>query len=284
MSKIEKRRLEGDRVRDMPRKSIRRRVRVQPSGQVRPAPSFGSLLNQVNVRVATNASKTGGTRSGGYVLTMMSPRQKILLYSGLALAGAWLVAWAAVSWSRTTKVTAERVRAYVETTDLRQLRGEARAKAIRRLERMLNALSLEERRKLRAGREGLLWFQDMTEEEKARFIEATMPTGFKQMLQAFEQLPEDKRRRAVDDAVRRMREARQQLVNAPPSARPPPWPATNAPPELSEELRQKIIRVGLKSFYSESSAQTRAELGPFLEELQRLMESGRLFMERHRGG
>jgi hypothetical protein len=115
------------------------------------------------------------------------------------------------------------------------------------------------------------WFGEMTEEEKGIFLEATMPTGFKQMLTSFEQLPEEKRKKTVDDALRRLKEAQTQdpaLANN---------NGTNGPPMLSKELEAKVRSIGLQTFYSQSSAQTKAELAPVLEELQKVMESGRPF-------
>jgi hypothetical protein len=119
----------------------------------------------------------------------------------------------------------------------------------------------------------------MTEEEKGTFIEATMPSGFKQMLSSFEQLPEDKRKLAITRAIKDMKKARETTDN-PDSTRTNSWRGTNSSAELSEELQQKVVKIGLKSFYSESSAQSKAELAPLLEEMQRTMESGALFRRR----
>jgi hypothetical protein len=144
----------------------------------------------------------------------------------------------------------------------------------------LNALSYEERRQARLDREWRRWFEVMTEEEKGSFIAATMPTGVKQMMASFEQLPLERRRRAIEDSVKRLREARQGLDGQEPDPESSD-PGTNAPPALSEELQRQIATTGLRTFYSESSAQARAELAPLLEELQRTMESGRLFHRPH---
>jgi hypothetical protein len=207
---------------------------------------------------------------------MLSQRWRPVLFAVLAILGIWVVASVGYLIAKNARMTAEKVRAYAESVDLSKLSAAARAKAIQELADKLNALSADERKRARLDRTSGRWFDQMTEEEKGQFIEATMPTGFKQMLTAFEQLPEDKRRKSVDDAVRRLKEAQAQIgqgTNAPGGPG-----GTNAP--LSAELQAKMRTIGLKTFYSQSSAQTKAELAPVLEELQKVMESGRPFRQR----
>ena len=201
---------------------------------------------------------------------MLNQRQRFLFWGALTLAGIWLTAWAGQWYFDHLKMTADKVRSYVESVDFAKLSGNARAKALKELEDKLNALSYEERQRLRA--EHLIdnWFAQMTEDEKSQFIEATMPTGFKQMLGAFAQLPEDQRHRVVDNALKNLRTAQQRASTNGIAA------GTNSPPAISPELEAKIRTIGLNSFYSQSSAETKAELAPVLEELQRTMESGRV--------
>ena len=210
---------------------------------------------------------------------MLSQRWRPVVFCLLGAFAIWGIALTGYHIAKNSKVTAEKVQAYIESIDLSKLSGSARADAIRKLEDMLNRLSPEERRRVRMGRMPGDWFEQMTEEEKAGFLEATMPTGFKQMLTAFEELPKEKRDRAVDDALRRLKEA-QTKMHA--SQDPFSGNATNNGPMLSAELQAKVRTIGLKTFYSQSSPQTKAELAPVLEELQRVMESGAAFRDRRR--
>ncbi len=208
---------------------------------------------------------------------MLSQRWRPVVYALLAVLVIWAVAMTGYFLAKNSRLTAEKADDYVKSVDLTKLSADARARAIRKLAEMLNGLSFEERQKARLERVAWPWLEQMTEQEKAGFIEATMPTGLKQMLTAFEQLPEDKRRRSVQDALVRLRDTQARLLAG--GAELPPG-ATNGVLSLSPELQARIRTMGLNAFYSQSSAQTKAELAPVLEELQRVMESGRAFRGR----
>lgn len=205
---------------------------------------------------------------------MFGVRIRPILFAAAIVAGAWVVAVIGYRFTRDSRMTSEKLRAYTLSVDFTSLTGAARAEAIRRLAAGLNALSPEERRRARLDRIASAWFENMSEEEKSGFIEATMPTGFKQMITSFEQLPEARRRKALDDAMRRLREAKERQGEDGEAAG---TVETNRPAALSKELQEQVTKIGLKTFYSESTAQTKAELAPVLEELQRMMESGMMF-------
>ena len=207
----------------------------------------------------------------------MSPRSRPFAIALAVLATAWGLAYGGFSLARHLKPTPEKVRAFLHSVDFSRLTGPQRAEVLLKLAKMLNALTLEERREARVDGEMAKWFAAMTDAEKTGFMEATMPSGFQQMFTAFEQMPADKRRKAVDDSVKRMREQREKAAQAGPedvaSA------DTGKPAELPAELREKAVQIGLKTFYDTGSAQMKAELAPMLEEMQRSMESGQLFRE-----
>ncbi len=207
---------------------------------------------------------------------MLSQRQRSVVWAVVAILGIWIVAMAGYRITRNAKVTAEKVQAYVAAVDLSKLSASDRADALRKLAAMLNALSLEDRQRLRLERTAEAWFTQMTEEEKGEFIEATMPTGFKQMLAAFEEQPEEKRRRTIDQSLKRLREMNAEAQSGTATGAR----GTNRSSTLSPELEAKVRTIGLKSFYSQSSAQTKAELAPLLEEMQKAMESGRMMRGR----
>lgn len=193
-----------------------------------------------------------------------------------AFIAVWVVAITGFVIARNAKVTVEKVASSLKETDLSTLSPEERAKRLKKLAAMLNALGYEDRRKARMDSEWNRLFKEMTEAEKGQFLEDTLPTGFKQMMTAFEEMPEDKRQKAISEAVKRMKKAREEQGELP-SLDGARQKRADRPSELSPELQEKVVKMGLNSFYKDSSAQTKAELAPFMEELQKTMESGRLF-------
>jgi len=205
---------------------------------------------------------------------MLTSRWRPVVWITGLILGIWLLALAGYTLAKNSRMTAEKVAAYAESVNLARLSAADRAAALRNLAGMFNALSPEERRQARLSRIGRDWFEQMTEAERGAFLEATLPTGLKQMLTSFEQLSEDQRRKTIDESLRQLRESGTRLQahngNAPDQSQP----------VLSGELQAKIRTLGLQTFYSQSSPETKADLAPLLEELQRQMETGRTFRRR----
>ncbi|MCC6235448.1 MAG: hypothetical protein IT580_22615 [Verrucomicrobiales bacterium] len=209
----------------------------------------------------------------------MNPRLRPLAIGAGVLLVAWTLAWIGYTGFRDSRPTADRLFAYLRGHSLASLDSAARAATLQRLAELLNGLPAEERRKARLGQWWSTWWKEMTEDEKAAFVEATVPAGLQQMLSAFEGIPAERRRKAVDDALRRLREARDQNpAEGEPGAAGEAMPGLGGGPfpEVSDAVRDRVAAAGLKAFYSESTAQTKAELAPVLEELQSMMESGRM--------
>ena len=203
----------------------------------------------------------------------MSRTKRTLLFATGILVAVWLAGWAAYAIAQYLKVDADKVIHYAGSVDLSKLSALDRAEALRQLEAKVNKLSLEDRR--RWWKEGSFqkWFDKMTENEKGQYIEATLPTGLKQMLNAFDEFPEAKRKNIVDDFIKNLKEDHRLQTDREPGQDSPT--GTNAPIVLSAELENRARTIGLKTFYAESSPEAKAELAPFLEELQRDLQNGR---------
>jgi hypothetical protein len=141
---------------------------------------------------------------------MLSQRWRPLVFIFATVLAIWATALVGYRIARNAKMTAAKVQEYVNSVNLSRLSGAQRQKALRTLASKLNALSLEERRKARFQRSAQNWFEQMTEEEKSEFVEAILPTGFKQMVTSFEQLPQEQRRKTIDDALRELKRAGEQ--------------------------------------------------------------------------
>jgi hypothetical protein len=197
------------------------------------------------------------------------------LVSALAILGTLLLmAWVGYGLAN-SHPTAEKVNQYAQTTDLARLSGPARAEALDKLQNLINNLSWEERKKWRREGAWKKWLDAMTESEKSRWLEATMPSGFKQWLAAFDELPEESRRKFVEDLLQHLKDNHELITDWAPGESTSMY-GTNEPPNFSPELAKKKWTLGLKTAYMESSAETKAEWAPLLEELQSQMQSGQL--------
>ncbi|MES2570323.1 MAG: hypothetical protein V4710_09770 [Verrucomicrobiota bacterium] len=177
----------------------------------------------------------------------------------LAVSAIWLIAGATIYWARVSRPTAQSVAAYVQSAELGARSGETRARTIKRLETMLNRLSFEDRQELQRRDVTREFVRQMTPEEQLAFLDATLPAGFKQMMDSFNRMEPARRRKILEKALDDMKK---QEGERPPDA-------------LDEKATQRMVEQGMRSFYSDASADVKLDMAPLIEQIQRNFQNGR---------
>jgi hypothetical protein len=174
----------------------------------------------------------------------------------LVLVAIWAVAGGAIFWARSAKVTPESLSRYMEAHSIEGKAGRARSEIIEDVAEQLNALGYDERREIRIGRKLDGFFKALTPPEQSRFLDLTLPTGFKQMMESLNKMEPAQRKRFVERSLKDMQRD-----------------GENPPDRELDANARKIIDQGFKSFYSEANAEVKMDVAPLIEQLQKNLQS-----------
>ena len=185
---------------------------------------------------------------------MRSPWIKVLAL----LTAVWLVAGGIIFWVHQAKPTPERLARYLDEHRIDTLSASEREGVVSAVTEQLNGLEYEQRREARMSRQIDGFFRKLTPEEQTRFLDLTLPTGFKQMMESFNKMTPARRKQFVERALRDMQEREGE------EARRPDDPHV-----------QKMVQEGMRSFYSDASADVKMDFAPLIEQMQRNLQWGR---------
>ncbi|MCG3150637.1 MAG: hypothetical protein PCFJNLEI_04125 [Verrucomicrobiae bacterium] len=190
-------------------------------------------------------------------------KRQVWTWGVLALVAVWVAAGVGVWLARSQRMTAGKTVAYLESHPLQGLPAGQREQIIAGMADRVNKLSFEERQKFRY--EGRLreWFEELTPEERLRYIDLTLPKGMKQMMEAFNKMPTLKRKQLVSRALADLDRVREETGHL------------NAERVLSDANMQRIVDEGMKTFIRDASADTKLDLQPLIEQMQNIMQRSR---------
>jgi hypothetical protein len=154
-----------------------------------------------------------------------NPRFKPLIVGAVLAAATWGLAVVGYRVAQNARMTPEKMSVALRATDLSKLDAGSRTRRLRDLASKFNALSREDRHRARRDPAWDGLWREMNDLERGDFIDRTMPTGFRQMINAFEEMPQDKRRNAVTNTLARLQMIRDGDL--------PPEQDTNRPPPLA---------------------------------------------------
>jgi len=174
------------------------------------------------------------------------------------LAAIWIAAGSVYWFSRAAAPSPEKLRAFLASRPLGAPGDRERAGTIAGAAARLNRLNFDQRRALREDGTLRQFFEGLTPEERTRFLELTLPEGFRQMMDALNKMDPAKRKRLVQRALEDIRRQSPQAAD-----------------RIDQENVAKIIAQGVSTFYEEANADVKLDFAPVLEELQRNLQSPR---------
>jgi len=166
----------------------------------------------------------------------------------------WLVAGAGMKLSQGQQPTVEKVVAHLEQPIPPVTMTEPRQKYLRTLAEKVNGLDYENRRQL--GMRRVL-------EERNRFLDETLPQGFQQIIERFNQMEPEERQAAVDRAMADLQELEMAAGSE---------DIRRTRDRLEDGTLQRVIGQGFESYLQNASAETKLDLAPLIEQIQRNMQ------------
>ena len=192
----------------------------------------------------------------------MKPRG-IWLQGAAALAAVWLLAVGGIWLARSQRMTADKAIDYLNTHRLAGVAAGERKKIIEQLANRVNRLSFEERQKFRFERSMRDLFEEMTDEERSRYLDLTLPKGMQQMMVAFNEMTPAKRKQLVTRSLADMNRMREEVGQE------------ELAKTLSDQNVQRIIDEGMKNYISGANSETKLDLQPLIEQMQNIMQMTR---------
>lgn len=190
-------------------------------------------------------------------------RRSIWAIGAAAIAAVWLAISAGVGVAKSARPTAEKLIAHIEAHPLDEdLAYSERARRIERVAKQLNAMDFEQRQRVQFSRQLREMQASMSDAERLRYLDLALPRGMKQFMEAFNEMPPEKRARHLGKAMEEIELFKKK--------HPDP---TSAP--FDAQLVGRIVQEGTTVLLRDASAQSKIEMQPLIDEVQHIIQTAR---------
>lgn len=197
----------------------------------------------------------------------MNGKQAVILKGLAVLALVWAVVFGVRSFASSKKVTAERLEREVRELNFADWSenpgsgavAKKRGEEIRRIAEMVNRLDFAERERNRQNRSGEEFFRKLSPTEKNLFIDLTIMESMGRFMEALDQMPEEQRKKFVEQGLKEIREGHTEEEMARAS-------------EMDDNLLTKISEEGMRAYFDKASADTKLDLAPLMEAMNEVMQ------------